>query len=292
MIPTATRFYALDSKDVTSELDDAFFSALKFSSGIFKRTYSGRFAELDRELVSILKSEGARLREVLDVGASSGITTLEFATALRAIDPDIKVTGTDVVLEAFIVDVLPCCRALVDGEGFVLQHDVFGLAVRPWRRRLDYVSGMIALRPLINRVLAPRARTAMEAGRNVRPVTLVSRRIEQDENVRVIRDDLREKRGEFQGCFDFIRVGNVLNVDYFDEPDRRIIAANVASYLDPAGSWLLVLRSDTQERHNGTLFRYSQAEGFRVQERFGKGSEVEGLILESRVAAPMVAKSA
>lgn len=292
MIPTATHFYTLESKDVTSELDDAFFSALKFSSGIFKRTYNGRFAKLDREIVSILRNEGTGLREVLDVGASSGITTLEFATALKALGNDIKTTGTDVVLDAFIVDGLPGCRALVDHEGFVLQHDIFGVAVRPWRRRLDYLTGMVLLRPLINKVLAPRALSAMMAGTNVRPVELVSRRLEADEDVDVICDDLRENRDDFRRRFDFIRVGNVLNIDYFDPPDRKIIAANISSYLDPVGSWLLVLRSDAQGRHNGTLFRYSEAEGFRVHKRFGKGSEVEDLILESHVLPTEVAQSA
>lgn len=292
MIPTATHFYALESKDVTSELDDAFFSALKFSSGIFKRTYEGRFAELDREIISILRNEGTGLREVLDVGASSGITTLELATALKALGSGIKTTGTDVVLDAFIVDVLPGCRALVDHEGFVLQHDVFGFAVRPWRRRLDYLTGMVLIRPLINKVLAPRARSAMTAGTGARRVELVSRRLEADENVDVIRDDLRENRGDFQRRFDFIRIGNVLNIDYFDETDRKVIAANISSYLGPDGSWLLVLRSDAQGRHNGTLFRYSAAEGFRVHKRFGKGSEVEDLILESQVAPTEVVRSA
>ncbi len=292
MIPTATRFYALDSKDVTSELDDTFFSALKFSSGIFKRTYNGRFAALDREIVSILRSEGTGLREVLDVGASSGITTLELATALRALDHDIKITGTDVVLDAFIVDVLPGCRALVDHEGFVLQHDIFGIAVRPWQRRLDYLTGMVILRPLINKILTPRALSAMTAGSNVRRVELVSRRLEADRNVEVICDDLRKNRDDFRERFDFIRAGNVLNIDYFDESDRKIIAANIASYLDPDDSWLLVLRSDAQGRHNGTLFRYSEVEGFRVHKRFGKGSEVEGLILETRLAPAEIIQSA
>ncbi|MBB5714303.1 hypothetical protein [Sphingomonas aerophila] len=278
---TAARFFAGPGGD-SVELEDRFFTDLKTRNATFKRTATDRFGDLDDVCIRCFAAAETSIRDVLDIGISSGGATLALSERLHKAGYDAAVTGTDLSLTAHIVPVLPGVRALVDDAGFPLQHDVLGLAVRPWRRRADYLTGMLFVRNLLNRIAGNRARRELQRGTDqVRSVRLVSPRLANDRRVSVEQNDILVPTEQYRNRFNFVRVANVLNRDYFNEPDLRRALHNCVSYLSGPGAWLLVVRS-TGGHHVATLFQVS-ADGRRLTavDRFGGGSEVEWLVFQT-----------
>jgi len=277
----ASDFFSL-AKPPSPRVEAAFFTALKTGNQTFKKTGAGRFAELDAKLLQILSSGKTRHGALLDIGVSSGITTLELADALAAAGHVFRITATDLSLDAYIVEVMSGCRALVDRSGHPLQYEIYGRTMRPWRRRLDYVSGMIAVRGAANRILAPRARSALAAGRVLNSVRLISPRLEKRRDITVQEDDVTASNIGFVGRFDIVRAANILNRDYFDEATLRRAIGNVTRYLSGPGALLLVARTHGDGRHDATIFEVAaDCRSFVVVDRFGQGSEVEALVLEA-----------
>src|SRR3954447_2109333 len=118
MVLKASSLFFRDPADLSHESEVKFFSSIKLSNGTFKSTYSGRYKELNRELVQLLARSRAAIDQVLDVGVSSGTTTLELLHDLREAGFSPRITATDFLVEAYIVPLYPSCRALVDGDGF------------------------------------------------------------------------------------------------------------------------------------------------------------------------------
>lgn len=280
---TAARFFS-GAGASSPELEDCFFTDLKTANAVFKRTASDRFRELDEVCVRCFERAGSTIREVLDVGVSSGGATVALADRLAEAGHPARVTGTDLSLDAHLVPVMPGVRTLVDEAGFPLQHDVLGVAVRPWLRRLDYATGMAVVRRVINRWWGGAARRRLaERDQAVAPVRLVSPRVLKHDRVTVERNDILAPTERFRDRFDFVRIANVLNQGYFTEAELRRALANAVSYLSGPGAWLLLVRS-RGGRHVATLFQVS-ADGRRLQavDRFGGGSEVEWLAFEAPI---------
>ncbi len=281
---TASAFFAADPASLTAREEALFFGRLKTGNATFKRTAHGRLRMIDEALVVQLDRAAARVDRVLDLGISSGVTTVELAEALGRSGRSVSVTGTDRALEAFLVDLPMGCRALVEPNGHVLQYEVLGRAVRPWTRRLDYVTGMALARTLVNHMLGPvaRARTAQRAIAS--SVALVSPRLSRSVGVELAEDDVTCSNPRFVGAFDLVRAANIVNRHYFAADALERAVGNVKSYLRGPGAWLLVVRTLGATDHHGTLFRMNAARGLDVVERWGQGSEVEALVLQSRQA--------
>jgi hypothetical protein len=283
MALTATTFFGGLNDGISPRAEDEFFGALKVGNSTFKLTATGRFAELDDGLLAGIARFSSRLDQVLDIGASSGVTTLDLHDRLKAAGQGVRVTATDLEIDAYIVPVSPGCRVLVDGHGHVLQYDLFGRALKPWRRRLDWFSGMILVRGLAKRLLGNRAsRMIQTSGPSAaRRVTLVSPRLRGHEAIRVMQDDILTLNADFIGRFDLVRAANILNVDYFEPADLRRGLDNVLAYMSGPGAWLLLGRTRPRSGHHATLFRMDRCGRLAVIRRFGAGSEVEVLALEA-----------
>lgn len=264
---------------ITAGHEANFFSGLKTGNNTFKRTEPGRLRTIDAALVARIGEAGGAIRDVLDLGISSGVTTLELRTALQTAGHDVAVTGTDRVLRAELIDLPWGCRALVEPTGHVLQYEVMGRSVRPWRRRLDYVTGMAAVRWSTNRLLASSVAERRRAKGFKRAVMLVSPRLSQASAVTLIEDDITVRNQELTGRFQLVRAANLLNLHYFAPAALQQAIGNVLSYLNGPGSWLLVVRTHDAADHHGTLFRVQPEGTLAVVERYGNGSEAEGLIL-------------
>jgi len=276
MIIPASDFFSRSAADLPPDVEDAFFSAIRNRNRTFKRTYQARFADLDAQVVRLLKGRYAKVNEVLDVGISSGATTLDLQVALQRDGYQPRITGTDLELQARLVHLGGSCSALVSGDGHPLQLSVGPLSVRPWRRRLDWVTGMWAIRPLLFEFVKRRIAEA-EGGDQV---LLVSPRVVNEPSITVVEDDVLALRPEFVGRFDFIRAANILNRDYFSDEQLRCAVRNLHRYLVTPGSLLLVVRSHNNGDHHGTLFE-ARGDGFAVVKRFGAGSEIEEIVLAS-----------
>lgn len=274
---TATKFFSAVPGSVTARDEALFFSGLRTGNFTFKRTGEARLCAVDRVLIDCLDRADATIETVLDLGISSGITTVELAAAFAQSGRSVRMTGTDRALAARIVDLPMGCRALVEPTGHVLQYEILGRAMRPWTRRLDYLTGMAAVRSVVNRTLGPLARASSRRTGN--PVALVSRRLAQSDAMRVIEDDVTVRNPALAGGFDLIRAANILNRHYFEPAELQRAVDNVRSYLRGPGAWLLVLRTHGDADHRGTLFRMSDDGALVVAERWGSGSEVEEMFL-------------
>ncbi len=275
---TATRFFTTDPASLTPDVEDRFFTDLKTGNNTFKRTATDRFRDVDEWCIQHFRSAGSRLGDVLDIGVSSGATTLALGDRLREAGQSPRIKGTDISLSGYLVPILPGLRALVDEQGHPLQYDVLGLAIRPWRRRADYATGMVMVRSLLHALSIGRGlqRLRSQDG-TLQPVTLLSPRLRGRPEIQIEKNDIFTHTASFVGRFDFIRVANLLNLGYFDEATLQRGFANVLSYMSGPGAWLLVAR--TRGLHNAaTLFRLS-ADGKKLMviDRIGEGSEVEQL---------------
>ncbi len=275
----ASSFFAAAPERITTRDEARFFGLLKTANNTFKRTEPCRLAKIDAALVATLAAHDSPLGDVLDLGISSGVTTLELMEALRAAGHAVEVTGTDRSVRARLVTLPHGCRALVELDGHVLQYEVFGRAVRPWERRLDRWTGMAVLRSLVERRLREPAMARAAAGEG-QEVALLSPRLRHAGAFRWHEDDITRRNPAFVARFDLVRAANLLNRHYFEPDALRDAVANTIAYLSGQGAWLLVLRTHGASDHRGTLFRMDEARRLSVVERHGPGSEVEDLIME------------
>jgi len=269
----------------------AFFRTIRLPNGTFKTTSAHRLDDFNDLLVRVLRERGATPARLLDLGASSGVSTLELQQALRAAGQQTRVTGADLSVRGYLVGLGGPLRVLTDEFGNVLQYDIGGLALRPWQRRLDWISGYWAGRRVLNtiyRILADqRVRGAINApsdhgaGQGVGTVTevaLVSRRA-REAGIQFVRDDaLAEPARELRGKFDVIRVANLMNRAYFDEAQLRRIAALLPARLTGPGAVLAICRTQEDGRNHGSIFAYLGEGRWQVIAELGKGSEVAQIL--------------
>jgi len=278
-MPTASRFFSMPPERVTQRDEARFFGALKTGNDTFKRTEHGRLAAIDAWLIRHIRASGAVPRSALDIGISSGVTTVDLVTALEQAGYPVRFTGIDRSLEARLVDVAPLCRVLLEPNGHILQYEVAGRAIHPWRRRLDYADGMILLRGLLHRWLDARARRSL-ARDGGKQVLLVSPRLGGSAAVDLMESDITLSDPRLTGRFDLVRAANILNRHYFDPPSLQRAIVNVRSSLRGPGAWLLVVRTLEDGSHHGSLMRMEQGGGLAVVARCGNGSEVEPLFTD------------
>lgn len=269
---------------VSAQAEDAFFGAIRNPNRTFKKTRTQRLAALDKVVIDYLLATHTPMREILDIGISSGITTLDLIRHLGDSGLHPHVTATDLSMTAYLVPVSPHCSVLVDPAGHPLQYDLMGHAINPWQRRLDYVDGMLLLRAFMNRTYGARAtRIVQERGTGgLQHVMLVSPRLTRAANLSAIEDNILVRNPDFARRFDFIRAANVLNHHCFDGAALRTALDNLASYASGPGALLLIARTLGAADHQGTLFRLApDGRHFNVARRFGPGSEIESLVLET-----------
>ena len=278
MIVAATEFFSRPAEALPQQVEDAFFSSIKNPNNTFKCTWGGRFGALDGRLVEAVKARGLDVREVLDVGVSSGTTTLDLCDAFAREGYRPRITGTDYAIHAWIVPLGKRCAALLNPEGQLLQVDLFGRSIQPWRRRLDYLTGMWLVRPILSRIVGGLAARRLRQGVGVRKVELVSPRVRNHGLISIVEDDVLAPRDGFGRRFDLVRSANVLNENYFAEADLRKAIDNLRSYLKGPGSLLFIVRTRVSGDHHGTLFAMSDSGALEVVERIGAGSEIEKLL--------------
>ena len=275
----ASTFFTAAPERITARDEARFFGALKTANNTFKRTEPMRLTQIDAALVAILAKHEATIRTALDLGISSGTTTLELLERLRRAGHPVDMTGTDRAIGARLVSLPWGCRALVEPDGHVLQYEVFGRAVRPWTRRLDSWTGMSLVRSLVKAKLRGPAAAAVTAGEGVE-VALLSPRLQQSKSFQWREDDITVPNEDLAGRFDLVRAANLLNRHYFKPSALRSAVANTIRYLSGPGAWLLIVRTHGSSWHKGTLFRMTEDHRLAVIARYGGGSEVEDLVID------------
>ena len=280
--PTAAKLFSKQlggtpepwTEEEQERAERAFFAAIKLSNGTFKTTNAGRFADVDDRLVAYLAEHDRSPRHCLDIAVSSGRTTLEWLHRMRAAGLEPSMTATDATMTAFLTRPRLGCAVLADRDGAPLQYDVLGHALRPWRRRLDYLTGYAILGALANlayRLSGPGALTEIQ---------LVSPPVADESGIELLEDDLtRPNPPALKARFDLVRAANILTPGTFSRAQLATMLATVRERLAGPGALLLVCRTDAEGVNDASLFRLGADGRFSVELRLGAGSEIEDLVL-------------
>lgn len=279
----STREYLRARAEGSDRIEGEYFSTLRLPGGVFKSTQAHRMDDALELLAKHLPSALGRPLRTLDVACSSGVSTLELHSRLEGAGFECETVGTDLVLEVLLVEDETGAGLLLDASGHPLRVELphaslpwppprFDLAFRPLRvaRATRYVWGTLAA--------ARSALSGSTSGCRVTRVPLTTGAIDGVAGVSLEQESIDRPRVE--GRFDVVRAANILNRDYFAEPDlQRMLARLVERVAD--GGLLLVLRTGAADRVNrGTLLRRTSGRPV-VVERLNGGSEVESLALRS-----------
>lgn len=267
-------FFSRDQPN--AQVEAAYFARLKMRNGTFKMTRPSRFQDWESRLLPFLRARGG-VDEVLDIGVSTGVTTVEFAEHLRRHGHDARFTATDLFIDAFLVRLGRRMQVLCDVEGWPLRYELFGFSMRPWTRRLDYLTMAFLPLALARRRLRPRLAEAVRTGR-ARRVQMTTR-LPQARSIEFLQNDIMHRTAALEGRFGLVRAANILNVGYFSSDEIAQALGNARAYLEGRGSLLLVTRSGETKGNDGTLFELGDDGRFHVLDRVGRGSEVEAHVL-------------
>lgn len=278
-VPSARDIFLGDTTDTQREAE--FYSSISLPNGVTKRTSHGRLRELDTWLLSHL--DFAKRVDVLDLGISAGVTTVELAEALRANNFDFQITGVDLYIDAFLVLANPRESVLLDRDGNPIHYELAGRGIghglgRNLMRRMQ-IWGLKRFAANLWRRYRPQFAALKDpekiGGFMAHPVRLLCRAIAEDPNITVIEADVFA--GNFSGEYDLIRAANLLNLAYFSEDKIRIALTSIKAVLKPGGLFLAA-RTDENNVTGATLFRLNEVANFEVDDRFGAGSELERLL--------------
>ena len=124
-----------------TQKEKEFFSSVRLSNGVFKTTSSLRLDDVNKTLIALFQKLGVAPKTFLDVAVSSGISTIEWFESLQHARLKPSMTATDLTMTAYLVRLCSWCNVLVDKEGFPLQYECWGFALRPWSPKRYYVLG-------------------------------------------------------------------------------------------------------------------------------------------------------
>ncbi len=253
-----------EGAEPSPQAERRFFAKLRLPNGTWKTTYPNRLDDLNRGLLEHLPRD--RELELMDVGVSSGVSTVEWSDQLRASGVAHRLLAGDLYPEGRLITLGGWLAVLFDGSGrepLLLEAGSLSVPLRSDRRLVRF------LRPLLVpalRVLAPRAV----------PVPLVSPRLLRRAEIELVEDDATVP-GRFPQRFDAVRVANLLQPSYFDAATIGQIAVNLRERLREDGL-LVVCRTDEGGLNRATIFR-RRGEHFTPEASLNGGSEVEDLVL-------------
>ena len=84
---------------------------------------------------------------VMDIGTSSGVTTLEWLNEFDKRGIPVSMIASDLTISTYLADIGAGWRALLEPTGHILQIEFAGFGLRSWFRRLDYATGTFSSTP-------------------------------------------------------------------------------------------------------------------------------------------------
>ncbi|WP_050421734.1 hypothetical protein [Bradyrhizobium tropiciagri] len=266
----------------TQTQEAAFFASIRLRNGTYKTTDHHRLDDLNMLVIGEWRKLGSKPSQIMDVGVSSGISSLEWADALTRAGIETKILATDLCMRGSLVRLLPGYEVLLDRDGKVLQHIVSNLPVRWYLNGpRDFLKGTGFVVAALNALAGALLPLANARGK-WRDVLLVNPHARDDARLSFAEDDiLAPNPAQLRGRFNAIRVSNLLNHGYFNEAQLRRAVANLRDRLVGAGSFLIVNRTHANGINHGTLFQLGDAIRFEVVARIGEGSEIENIVLSA-----------
>jgi hypothetical protein len=263
--PTTREFMAGEADEYR------FFSRVMLPNGTFKTTARNRLDDLNTFSLPFILSLKPPIR-IMDVAASSGASTAEWANQLKAARLDFSMIATDRQPSAKLVSVLPGFEVMIDEDGNVLHADLAGFGFSS------------DLKIHSNAYLLPIKLAAFGlfrlAYRIPRPSATVDLKSPSLDGIHLSEDDLlRDNPVDWIGAFDVVRAANILNLVYFPEVQLKAMLRTAAMRLRDGG---LLIVSRTSDRNHASIFRLNDKR-LEVAGRLGNGSEVEDLCLRTSI---------
>ena len=280
---------------IRSQLEKDFFSSVRLSNGVFKTTSALRLDDVNRAVVALFEKLGVAPETFLDVAVSSGVSTIEWFESLQQARLKPSMTATDLTMTAYLVRVGSWCTVLVDKEGFPLQYECCGFALRPWSPKRYYVLGDCFL-TMLYRSLYRHFGQRLDLVKRLKSlqgnpppiddpvikarIQLVTWRLRGNKDIELLDDDITQPSSpQLRRRFDVIRAANILNRDYFPVPQLREAVINLRSRLVGPGTFLIVVCTEDTGSNHGSVFRLDRTGAFEVLARIGRGSEIEDIVL-------------
>jgi hypothetical protein len=266
------------STEAQAKLETSFFKSVCLPNGTHKTTAAARLRDVDEVICERL--EDKKHVQLLDVGISSGVTTLELVDCMERSGIRVSGVGVDMCVRAFLWSLMGV-DVLHDAAGHVLQIATpFFARGRPHRSQQTLQSK--ALGHLLNLLETPRVQRWMAKLRRPRSLDLVSTRLSKRTNFKVVEHDVALPMPVWDHTFDLIRVANVWNGAYFSPREIAHMAKNVISWLKNGGLLVICSTNASDGNNHGSVYRKEHdLPRLQLVQRFGRGFEFESLIDET-----------
>jgi hypothetical protein len=210
-------------------------------------------------------------RKVMDIGISSGVTTLEWLREFDRRGLPVTMIATDLVMSVDLYAIGKHMRVLTEKNGHLLQIELFGRGIRTFLRRRDYLTGGVVWRNALCHVARPLLRKAVHQG----TYQLVSPALRGQDRIGLFDDDiLAPNPPQFARSADVVRLANLVQPIYFNEDQIKRAVENIRERCRGEGSIVVVCRNKGRSLE-GSIFRMTATRQFAVEARLGQGSEVE-----------------
>lgn len=271
MIPASTYLSAPNGHRFSRKQEYEFFCRIKTSNGTMKSTEPRRLDAVNDLFFDVVERLAMAPKVAMDVGVSSGITTLEWLQAFDRHHMPVTMIATDLVMSVDLFAIGRHLRALAERDGHLLQIEMFGRGIRTHLRSHDYLTGAALWRPALCRLARRRLKDAVHEGE----FQLVAPALRRHERIRLSDDDIfAPNPASFVRSADVVRVANLIQPIYFSEDQIRRAAANIRERCRGEGSLVVVCRN-TDSSLEGSILRMTEARQLVVEARLGPGSEVE-----------------
>ena len=210
-------------------------------------------------------------RTVMDIGLSSGATTLEWMREFDHRKLPVSMIATDLVMNVYVCLLSKNVRALTESNGHLLQIEIFGKSVYTYSRRRDYYTAGLIWRRALCATVRSRLGSCVRDG----PYNLVTPALRGQDRIALLKDDIfAPTPRQLLGRADVIRAANFIQRGYFSDAAISRSIRTIRNRCRGAGS-LVIISRNRPERFDGTIFRLTKVGRFVVEARLGAGSEVE-----------------
>jgi hypothetical protein len=267
----------------TPEIERRFFTRLRLPNGTYKTTYRHRLDDVNELLLGLLPRD--RDLDLMDVAISSGFATIEWSDHLTTHGIAHRLVAGDLLTDATLTNFGDHLALLFDDGG---QHPLLlelgRVSVPVWSD--------LRLARLVRPVLFPALRGIAAVGRGAstavsdgskrstrwshRSVPLVTTELTRRPEIKLVQDDIMQP-GRFAHAFDVIRVANLVQRVYFEDPTLQTMLNNLRNRLRDGGL-LVICRTMDDGVNHATVFRLT-GDRFSAEVSLNHGAEVGDLVL-------------
>jgi hypothetical protein len=252
-------------------LEREFYRSIKTSNGTKKSTGLRRLDAMNDLFFATLDRCRLVPQSVMDIGVSSGVTTVEWLREFDRRGLPVTMIATDLVMSVDLFAIGRYMRVLTEKNGHLLQIEMFGSGIRTFLRRRDYLTGGVVWRKALCYLARPLLKMATHEGTYL----LVSPALRDQDRIKLFDDDLLAPNPpQFARCADVVRVANLVQPIYFSDDQIRQAVENIRERCRGEGSLVVVCRN-AGTNLEGSILRMTGQRQFSVEARLGRGSEVE-----------------